>query len=326
MKVLILKLTSMGDLMHALPALTEAEQNIKNISFDWVVDKAFSSVPGWHPAVDKIIKTDHRNWKKQLFSSEPREALNLVKKEINATDYDYVVDMQNNLKSAFLSFLSDHRVTGMDASSSREYPAHWAYSNKVNINKSLHAIDRQKELLASSLGYSPTSDINYGISKVKFLEPAMALPARYVVLVQNASWPTKQWPVASWKDLVKHLDGRGVNVLLPSGNKEELLRAKDIASVSKKATALEILPLNEVAYIIDNADYCICSDTGLAHLSAVVGTPSLTLYGPTDTSLIGTTGIDQNHLISINGDINSITLDAVIKEINTNYPKDRGFT
>ena len=75
MKVLILKLTSMGDLMHALPALTEAEQNIKNISFDWVVDKAFSSVPGWHPAVDKIIKTDHRNWKKQLFSSESREAL-----------------------------------------------------------------------------------------------------------------------------------------------------------------------------------------------------------------------------------------------------------
>ena len=315
MKVLILKLTSMGDLMHALPALTEAEQNIKNISFDWVVDKAFSSVPGWHPAVDKIIKTDHRNWKKQLFSSEPREALNLVKKEINATDYDYVVDMQNNLKSAFLSFLSDHRVTGMDASSSREYPAHWAYSNKVNINKSLHAIDRQKELLASSLGYSPTSDINYGISKVKFLEPAMALPARYVVLVQNASWPTKQWPVSSWKDLVKHLDGHGVNVLLPSGNKEELLRAKDIASVSEKATALEILPLNEVAYIIDNADYCICSDTGLAHLSAVVNTPSLTLYGPTDINLIGTKGNNQIHIVGDNGDINNISVEEVINKL-----------
>ena len=305
----------MGDLMHALPALTEAEQNITNISFDWVVDKAFSSVPGWHPAVDKIIKTDHRNWKKQLFSSEPREALNLVKKEINATDYDYVVDMQNNLKSAFLSFLSDHRVTGMDASSSREYPAHWAYSNKVNINKSLHAIDRQKELLASSLGYSPTSDINYGISKVKFLEPAMALPARYVVLVQNASWPTKQWPVASWKDLVKHLHGRDVNVLLPSGNKEELLRAKDIASVSEKATALEILPLNEVAYIIDNADYCICSDTGLAHLSAVVNTPSLTLYGPTDINLIGTKGNNQRHIVGDNGDINNISVEEVINKL-----------
>ena len=315
MKVLILKLTSMGDLMHALPALTEAEQNIKDISFDWVVDKAFSSVPSWHPAVDKIIQTDHRNWKKQLFSSKSREALNLVKKEINATDYDFVVDMQNNLKSAFLSFLSDHSVTGMDASSSREYPAHWAYSNKIHINKSLHAIDRQKELLALSLGYSSSSDINYGLSKVKFLKPAVALPANYVVLVQNASWPTKQWPVACWKDLVKHLDGHGVNVLLPSGNKEELLRAKDIASVSEKATALEILPLNEVAYIIDNADYCICSDTGLAHLSAAVNTPSLTLYGPTDINLIGTKGNNQIHIVGDNGDINNISVEEVINKL-----------
>tara|TARA_X000001036_G_scaffold400230_1_gene404431 strand:+ start:425 stop:1381 length:957 start_codon:yes stop_codon:yes gene_type:complete len=315
MKVLILKLTSMGDLMHALPALTEAEQNIKDISFDWVVDKAFSSVPSWHPAVDKIIQTDHRNWKKQLFSSKSREALNLVKKEINATDYDFVVDMQNNLKSAFLSFLSDHKITGMDASSSREYPAHWAYSNKVKINKSLHAIDRQKELLASSLGYSSTSDINYGISKVKFLEPVMALPDNYVVFVQNASWPTKQWPIDCWKELVKHFNDCGVNVLLPSGNKEELLRAKEIASVSEKATALEILPLNEVAYIIDNADYCICSDTGLAHLSAVVNTPSLTLYGPTDTNLIGTKGNNQSHSIGHNGDIKNISVEEVINKL-----------
>ena len=305
----------MGDLMHALPALTEAEQNIKNISFDWVVDKGFSSVPGWHPAVDRIIETDHRNWRKQFLSSESREALNFVKKEINATDYDFVVDMQNNLKSAFLSFLSKHKVAGMDARSSREYPAHWAYSKKVTIKKSLHAIERQKKLLASTLDYASTPDIDYGISKVKFIKPALELPVNYVVLVQNASWPTKQWPVAYWKDLVKHLDDCGVNVLLPSGSKDELMRAKDISSVSEKATALEVLSLNEVAYIIDNADYCICSDTGLAHLSAVVNTPSLTLYGPTDTKLIGTKGKDQIHIVGDNGNINNISVGEVINKL-----------
>jgi len=305
----------MGDLMHALPALTEAEQNIKNISFDWVVDKAFSSVPSWHPAVDKIIKTDHRNWRKQFLSSESREALNLVKKEINATDYDFVVDMQNNLKSAFLSFLSDHRVTGMDASSSREYPAHWAYSKKVNIKKSLHAIDRQKELLASTLGYKSVPGVDYGISKVKFLKPAFELPTNYMVLVQNASWPTKQWPVAYWKDLVKYLGDRGVNVILPSGSEDELMRAKEISSVSERAKALEVLPLNEVAHIIDNADYCICSDTGLAHLSAVVNTSSLTLYGPTDTKLIGTKGNNQIHIVGDNSDINNISVQEVINQL-----------
>ena len=305
----------MGDLMHALPALTEAEQNIKNISFDWVVDKAFSSVPSWHPAVDKIIKTDHRNWRKQFLSSESREALNLVKKEINATDYDFVVDMQNNLKSAFLSFLTNHKVAGMDASSSREYPAHWAYSKKVNIKKSLHAIDRQKELLASTLGYKSVPGVDYGISKVKFLKPAFELPTNYMVLVQNASWPTKQWPVAYWKDLIKYLGDRGVNVILPSGSEDELMRAKEISSVSERAKALEVLPLNEVAHIIDNADYCICSDTGLAHLSAVVNTSSLTLYGPTDTKLIGTKGNNQIHIVGDNSDINNISVQEVINQL-----------
>ena len=169
--------------------------------------------------------------------------------------------------------------------------------------------------MGSTLGYTSASDIDYGISKVKFLEPALELPANYVVLVQNASWTTKQWPVAYWKDLVKHLDDQGVSVLLPSGNKDELMRAKDISSVSEKATALEILSLNEVAYIIDNADYCICSDTGLAHLSAVVNTPSLTLYGPTDTKLIGTKGNHQIHIIGENSDINNISVEEVINKL-----------
>jgi heptosyltransferase-1 len=315
MKVLILKLTSMGDLMHALPALTEAEQNIKDVSFDWVVDKAFSSVPSWHPTVDKVINTDHRNWRKQFLSPESRAALSLVKKEINATDYDFVVDMQNNLKSAFLSFLSNHKVTGMDRSSSREYPAHWAYSKRINIKKSLHAIERQKELLASTLGYKSVPGVDYGISKFKFLKPAFDLPTNYMVLVQNASWPTKQWPVDHWKDLVKYLGDQDVNVILPSGSKNELMRAREISSVSEKATALEVLPLNEVAHIIDNADYCICSDTGLAHLSAVVNTPSLTLYGPTDTKLIGTKGNNQIHIVGDNGDINNISVQEVINQL-----------
>ena len=315
MKVLIIKLTSMGDLMHALPALTEAQQNIKNISFDWVVDKAFSSVPSWHPSVNKIITTDHRTWRKQFFSSESRDALRKVRNEINNTQYDFVIDMQNNLKSAFISFLCKQEITGMDARSSREYPAHWAYSTKVNIEKSLHAVVRQKQILSSCLNYETSTQVNYGISKTNFIKPENELPKKYMVLVQNASWPSKQWSMQNWKGLVRHISNQGINILLPSGNETEILRAKEIASVSEKAEALEIMPLNEVAYVIDNADYCVCSDTGLAHLSAVVGTPSLTLYGPTDTSLIGTIGIDQSHLVGLNGNINSITLDTVIKEI-----------
>ena len=307
----------MGDLMHALPALTEAKENIDNISFDWVVDTNFSSVPSWHPLVSKIITTDHRNWKKQLFSKDSRNSLREAINRIDESNYDLVVDMQNNLKSAFISYLSKHDVVGMDSKSAREYPAHLAYSKKIYVNKNLHAIERQKKLLGEALGYEYKADyINYGAYHKNFIKPSIELPKNYYVLVQNASWVTKQWSIDKWQGLVKHLEGKGIEMILPSGNLEELKRAKEISSISSKAQAVDLMPLNEIAYIIKNADYCICSDTGLAHLSALTGTPSITLYGPTTTSLIGTSGINQKHLIGDNKDINLITVSDVISELD----------
>ena len=306
----------MGDLMHALPALTEAKEHITDISFDWVVDKNFASVPSWHPLVDKTIVTDHRNWRRQLFSKKSRESLQQVLSEINGTQYDLVVDMQNNLKSALVSFLSKHRVTGMDAKSVREYPAHLAYSTKINVDKDLHAIERQKKLLAEALDYSYSmKNVDYGALLETFIEPNINLPNKYVVLVQNASWITKQWSIAKWQKLVQYFDGKNIKMILPSGNLNELERAKEIASISTNAQAIDLMPLNEISYIIKNANFCICSDTGLAHLSALSGTPSITLYGPTETALIGTYGKNQVHIVGKNNDINNIEVSDVLDNL-----------
>jgi len=310
----------MGDLMHALPALTEASSHIENISFDWVVDTNFASVPSWHPLVNRIITTDHRNWKKHLFSKYSRKSLREVINQINESDYDVVVDMQNNLKSAFISYLCKHDVVGMDSKSAREYPAHLAYSKKINVDKKLHAIERQKKLLGDALGYNyKRKHIDYGTSFQNFIKPNMKLPNKYFVLVQNASWVTKQWSIENWQQLIQYLEYKSIDILLPSGNLKELDRAKEICSVSEKAQAIDLMSLNEIAYIIKNADFCICSDTGLAHLSALTGTPSITLYGPTKTSLIGTTGINQNHLVGNNENINQILVSEVIKELDKHY-------
>ena len=307
----------MGDLIHALPALTEANSYLKDISFDWVVDKNFASVPSWHPLVNKIITTDHRNWKKHLFSKDSRKSLKKVINQINEGEYDLVVDMQNNLKSAFISYLCKHDVVGMDSKSAREYPAHLAYNEKINVNKKLHAIDRQKKLLGDALGYSyKQGKVDYGASFKSFIKPRIKLPDKYCVLVQNASWVTKQWSIGNWQNLIQYLENKGIDMLLPSGNLDELERAKEICSVSKKAQAIDLMPLNEIAYIVKNANFCICSDTGLAHLSALTETPSITLYGPTKTSLIGTTGINQNHLIGDKEEINQILVSDVINELD----------
>ena len=305
----------MGDFMHALPALTEAKEFNQDIVFDWVVDRSFSEVPKWHPAVNKVIKTDHRNWKKQFFSPESRDALRSVINDINNTEYDLVIDMQNNLKSSFVSYLCKHKVTGMDFKSVREFPAHLSYNKKINISKDLHAITRQNIILSEALGYSTLNSSDYGITDVNFIKPSFNLPSEYVVLVQNASWKTKQWSIVNWQLLVNHLDKLGIDMILPSGNKEEYLRAKKISSVSGKTHVLKPIALNEIAYIMNKAKFSVCSDTGLAHLSAVVDTPSLTLYGPTDTKLIGTKGNNQFHIIGSDNNINSISIEEVINKL-----------
>ena len=139
-------------------------------------------------------------------------------------------------------------------------------------------------------------------------------PSNYAICVQNASWPTKQWPVKYWKELITKLP-QDLSLIFPSGNQMELQRAEEICNVSSKAIALELLPLNEIAYLVDQASFAICSDTGLAHLSAITETPSLTLYGPTKTSLIGTYGINQNHLVANNSDMEEISVSEVLTEL-----------
>ena len=303
----------MGDLMHALPALTDASQEIKDIKFDWVVDKKFSEIPKWHPAVNKIIETEHREWRKHLFKIKTRNALKQSVDRINKTNYDLILDMQNNLKSSFISYLCKQKVQGMNKHSVREYPAHWAYSESYNIPKKQHAIERQKQLLAFALGYEYQNNIlNYGIEKSSFIKPDLELPKKYAVLVQNASWPSKLWSVDKWQKIVKYLESNKIYSLFPSGNMHELERAKKIASCSDKAMTLGFMNLNKMAYIIDQAKFAVCSDTGLAHLSSVVGTPSVTLYGPTNVDLIGTSGKNSKHLISKDQQMDSISVEQVL--------------
>ena len=121
MRVLIIKLTSMGDLMHALPALTDAAKQIPNIEFDWIVDENFSEIPLWDPKVKSVLTTNHRSWKKNIFSTSLIKELKSIKSTLNNTNYDAVIDMQNNLKSAAVSFLVKNSVHGLDKDSAREY-------------------------------------------------------------------------------------------------------------------------------------------------------------------------------------------------------------
>ena len=301
MRVLIIKLTSMGDLMHALPALTDAVKAIPNIEFDWVVDKTFSEVPLWHPAVKNVITTAHRQWKKNIIQSWREGLLSQFNQKLNKYDYDLVIDLQNNMKSATVSWFYKGDVHGFDKGYCRERFAYKAYEHRYAIPENQHAINRIRQILSQALAY-PLVDTppDYGTNFEQYDLPELnfVLPEKYLIFVHNASWLSKIWPLTSWQGLINKVVDHGYSVLLPCGTDEEQQRAQQIAAVNEKAHALPRLTLNEIAALTYRADAAMCSDTGLAHLAAVAGTPAQTIYGATDTDLIGTVGRHQHHIVS----------------------------
>ena len=287
----------MGDLMHALPALTDASVMYPGSEFDWVVDESFAEVPSWHPAVKNIYKSAHRRWRNNFRESLGKKEFSSFYHALNANKYDAIIDAQNNVKSSIISLLRKGHVDGMDRNSVAEQPAFIAYKNRHFIDKNQHAIERQRQLFANALHYEkPDSLANYGLKQNAFIKPDIAIQKPYLFLVHNASWTTKLWPENYWHDFISLVKKDGLSVLLPGGNQEELERAQRIASKHSNAQALPKLSLSELGGIIQNAEGAMCCDTGLAHLTAIVGTPSVTLYGPTSVGLIGTSGNNQFHL------------------------------
>lgn len=295
MRVLLVKLTSMGDLIHALPAITDAARAIPGIRFDWVIDENFAEVATWHPAVTGIIRSAHRRWR-----SSYRRHWGEIKQfvgQLRAEKYDLIIDGQTNLKSALVTAFARGTKCGFDKASAREYPAHWVYRRRFTHDKNDHALRRLRSLFAQALGYPmPDTPPDFGIDRSRLIPPEFSLPKDYLVFVHNASWDTKLWPETYWQQLIELAAGQ--TVVLPAGNDVEWARSQRFAAGHPQVIALPRLPLSQIAYILAHARGAVCVDTGLSHLAAALNLATVTLYGATDSGLIGATGLNQAHLQS----------------------------
>ena len=297
-RVLLIKLTSLGDLIHALPALSDALNARPGIEFDWVVDENFQEIALWHPAVKRVITTNHREWRGSLTSAETHGSISKTIGEIRSGEYDLVIDGQGNFKTALLSLFSKGPRAGFDSRSVREWVAHLAYQRRFSASKNAHAIERLRRLFAAALDYPlPDSPPDFRIQRDRFVRPKVELPGDYLVFIHNASWKTKLWPERHWSDLIGRCVQAGFRVLLPWGNGQEEARARRLAT----GAGVQVLPrlsLSEIGYVIAKARACVCMDTGLSHLAAALDVPAITLYGSTDSGLIGASGASQVHLKS----------------------------
>lgn len=297
MRVLLIKLSSMGDLIHALPAISDAKAVMPEICFDWVIDESFAEVAGWHSAVQDIIPTAHRRWRKHKWQTLQSGELRKFLKNLRKTSYDFVIDGQTNFKSALITRFSKGLRCGLDRDSAREFVAHYAYQKQIFVPKQEHAVKRMRMLFADVFNY-PYQDTepDFAIERSRLVVPNFELPDKFLMFMHNASWESKLWPENYWIELLKMAVAADYSVLLPSGNADEQARAERLAKLHPKVHALPRMSLSEVAYVISQARGAVSNDTGLGHLTAALNIPSVNLYGATDSALIGAPGKVQIYL------------------------------
>jgi heptosyltransferase-1 len=298
MKVLLIKTSSLGDVIHTLPALTDAVQAVPGIRFTWLVEEAYAEIPSWHPGVGRVIPVALRRWGRHPLQAVQSGEWRAFRRQLADTLYDRVIDAQGLLKSAWLALLAKGIRCGPGFASAREWLAAFAYQRRYPIPaaKKQHAIIRMRQLLASALDYPcPGGTPDYGLDiQLSIINYQLSIP--YVLFLHGTVWPTKQWPEAYWIELGRLVNQAGYSVYLPWGNLAEQERAARIAGALERARVLPSLSLQELAAILSVATGVVGVDTGLSHLAAALDVPAVTLYGATNPELTGAWGKWQQNL------------------------------
>lgn len=297
-----MKVSSLGDVIHTLPAVTDAKKANRRLQFDWVVEENFVEIPAWHPAVDRVIPVAFRRWRKSIVKTLRNGEYADFKSDLKREHYDLVIDAQGLIKSGFISRLSKGLTVGLSDSTVKEPMATLFYNKVYSVPRDEHAVQRVRELFSRALNYplkpEQLSEIDYGLDLSRIGVTTDHAPSGVLVFLHGTTWQSKHWPVAFWRELARIATAQGYQVRLPWGNDTERERAHAIADGFSAVTVLERQTLKGMAQNIALADGVVAVDTGLGHLAAALATPTVSLYGPTNPGLSGTFGRYQGQLAS----------------------------
>lgn len=287
MHVLLVKTSSLGDVVHNLPVVTDIQRHYPGAVIDWVVEEAFADIPCLHPGVHRVIPVALRRWRKRLFAAATWREMAAFRRELRHDFYDVVLDTQGLIKSGVLARqaqLAAHgRRLGFDAEAAREPLAARFYDAGFMIPKNAHAVGRNRRLAAAAFDYPLNTPLDYGIAAPPL--SASWLPVRpYAVLLTGTSRADKLWPESYWVALAKALN---VPVILPAGSAEERQRAQRLAAQISPALVAPPLGIAELARLMAGAQMVIGLDTGLTHLAAALNKPTLAIFSGSDPGLTG---------------------------------------
>jgi len=284
-RILIVRPSSLGDIVHALPVVHDVHTYCgSDVQVDWIAEEAFASLIEMNHGVHRVIPFALRRWRRELLHRATWRQMAQFRTALRARAYHTVIDLQEQLKGALVSALARGHVHGPDRASIREPLATLAYRGKHAIDPQQHLIDRCRQLAGKALGYASDGPPVFDLVP----PPLTAAQARpYVVLVHATSRPDKLWPEANWRKLVAYFAAAGDCVVLPWGSADEEARSRRLAEGFAAAIVPPRTSLPQVASLLSQARVVCGVDTGLVHLAAALGVPTLALFTVTDPTLAG---------------------------------------
>ena len=270
----------MGDVIHALPVVTDLQVHRPDVTVDWVVEEAFADLPALHPAVRTVQRVALRRWRSALGRARTWQELAAARRALQDAHYDVVLDLQGLVKSAWIARWASAPVVGFDATAAREPLAARLYARRHGPSPdhaSLHAIERLRRLAGAEFGYTPSGAPVFGLRR-DLARPGW-MPARpAIALLHATSRAQKSWPEASWLALAQACAQAGCEPLWPWGSEKERQQSERLAAAAGTGIVPPRLTLAEAAAMLLHAAGTVGVDTGLMHLSAAFERPTVAVF------------------------------------------------
>lgn len=287
-KLLLVKTSSLGDVVHNLPVVSDIRAALPDAKITWVVEEGLAAIPRLHKAVSRVIPVAVRRWRASFWRSAVRSEISRFVNILRDTEYDAVIDTQGLLKSALIARSARGLRCGLDWASARE-PLGMFYDHTFTVPWGQHAVERNRSLAAQALHYAVTPTTDYGACAEPGRYPWLP-EGRYAVLLHATSAREKLWPETDWCELAGRLFSEGLRCVLPWGSEAERGRSLRLASGMREAVVPPALALADVAALLAGAHAVLGVDTGLTHLAVALGRPTVGIYCATNPAATGLYG------------------------------------
>ncbi|MES2189542.1 MAG: lipopolysaccharide heptosyltransferase I [Pseudomonadota bacterium] len=303
MKVLLVKLSSLGDVVHAMPVVKDILTARPDAQIDWVIEKSFAPLLSRVAGVHRVIPCEIRRWRKSPFSAVTRRDWRAFKADLQRDSYDAVIDLQGLTKSALVAWLARlspggkrYALANQTDGSGYEAPTRWVANVAIRVEPHIHAVQRSRELAARALGYSFAAQPDFGL---KLHEVPQA--ANTVALVHGTSRADKEWPLDHWIEAGRRLQASGFSVVLAHGNAREQETSRQIAAGLVDAVIWPVLALDDLTDQLAQCMGVIGVDSGVSHIAVALDLAHVQIYNFDTAWRTGplNTGIGQPRQLSV---------------------------